>query len=246
MTEQEWLGCTEPQKMVRFLRDKASDRKLRFFACACGWSICPLLKEKQISRKTIEFAERFADGLATRSELHGNAWGKTGSFSGVVMRKAWDAAEYSADHASGMVEMVVRELDREATAIFNSAFEEAYDQQGLRLGEAYQKADAASPADWVEKGRSARKEEQEKQTGFLRDIFGNPFRPARVDPSWMTPTVIAPAQTIYDDRAFDRMPELADALHDAGCDNEKILSHCRGPGPHVRGCWVVDLLLGKK
>jgi hypothetical protein len=54
------------------------------------------------------------------------------------------------------------------------------------------------------------------------------------------------AESIYDHRAFERMPELADALAAAGCSNPEILSHCRGPGPHVRGCWVVDLVLGKE
>ncbi|MCE9561576.1 MAG: hypothetical protein K8U57_05935 [Planctomycetes bacterium] len=79
----------------------------------------------------------------------------------------------------------------------------------------------------------------------MRDIIGNPFRPVVADPSWLTSDVIALAQGIYEDRAFDRMPILADALQDAGCDNEDVLSHCRQPGEHVRGCWAVDLILGK-
>jgi hypothetical protein len=84
------------------------------------------------------------------------------------------------------------------------------------------------------------------QAGLLREIFGPlPFRPMRLDLSLLTPTVVQMAQTIYDDRAFDRMPVLADALVKAGCDNDEILGHCRGPGPHVRGCWVVDLILSK-
>ena len=62
---------------------------------------------------------------------------------------------------------------------------------------------------------------------------------------WNDGTLVRIAQAIYDNRAFDRLPILADALEDAGCDNADILAHCRGPGPHVRGCWVVDLLLGK-
>ncbi len=80
---------------------------------------------------------------------------------------------------------------------------------------------------------------------FLRDIFGNPFRPVTLDPRWLSSTVLDLARTIYDERVWERMPILADALMDASCDNEEILNHCRGEGPHVRGCWVVDLLLGK-
>jgi hypothetical protein len=80
----------------------------------------------------------------------------------------------------------------------------------------------------------------------VRDIFGNPFRPVAVDPSWLTETVVALAEGIYQERAFDRMPILADALEDAGCDDADVLNHCRQPGEHVRGCWVVDLLTGRK
>lgn len=78
---------------------------------------------------------------------------------------------------------------------------------------------------------------------ILRDIVGNPFRSVIADPSWFTSTVLALAQDIYLARAFDRLPILADALQDAGCDSSDILDHLRGPGPHVKGCWVVDLLL---
>jgi hypothetical protein len=84
------------------------------------------------------------------------------------------------------------------------------------------------------------------QCSILRDIFGDPFRPVPVDPSWRSGNVVSLAEAIYADRAFDRLPILADALEDAGCDQADILEHCRGPGPHVRGCWVVDLILGKE
>ena len=79
-----------------------------------------------------------------------------------------------------------------------------------------------------------------------RSHHGNPFRPVTLNPAWLTPKVTTLAQTIYNDRAFDKLPELADALQEAGCDHQDLLSHCRGPGPHVKGCWVVDLLLGKE
>ncbi len=84
------------------------------------------------------------------------------------------------------------------------------------------------------------------QANALRDIFGNPFRPITLNPAWLTSTVLALAQGIYSEKAFDRMPILADALQDAGCDNEDILNHCRQQREHVRGCWVVDLLTGRK
>ena len=80
---------------------------------------------------------------------------------------------------------------------------------------------------------------------LLRCIFGNSFRSLVADVSWITSSVDSLAESIYTDRAFDRLPILADALEAAGCTNADILGHCRGPGPHVRGCWVVDLILGK-
>ncbi len=90
--------------------------------------------------------------------------------------------------------------------------------------------------------------EQFHQANLLRDIFGNPFRPVVADPRWTAwndSLVLKLARAIYDDRAFDRLPVLADALEDAGCADADILSHCRSGGEHVRGCWVLDLLLGK-
>jgi hypothetical protein len=80
----------------------------------------------------------------------------------------------------------------------------------------------------------------------LRDICGNPFRPVPVDPSWLTSDVLALASGIYSEGAFDRMPILADALQDAGYDNDDVLNHCRQPGEHTKGCWAIDLLLGKE
>ncbi|HEV3436425.1 MAG TPA: hypothetical protein VG122_03635 [Gemmata sp.] len=81
---------------------------------------------------------------------------------------------------------------------------------------------------------------------LIRDIFGNPFCPITIDPSWLTSTVVSLASQMYDSRDFSAMPILADALQDAGCDNEDVLNHCRVEGVHVRGCFVVDRLLGKE
>jgi hypothetical protein len=88
--------------------------------------------------------------------------------------------------------------------------------------------------------------ERDAQLELVRDIFGPlPFGSVAFKATWRTSNVRALARGIYADRAFDRLPILADALEDAGCDNADILNHCRGGGEHVRGCWVVDLVLGK-
>jgi hypothetical protein len=82
--------------------------------------------------------------------------------------------------------------------------------------------------------------------GLLRCVFGpDPDRAVTFEPEWLNSTLISLARTIYEDREFDLMPILGDALEEAGCGNEEILRHCRDGGRHVRGCWVVDLILGK-
>ena len=88
--------------------------------------------------------------------------------------------------------------------------------------------------------------EMSRVEAVMRCVVGNPFRPVSFDPAWRTSDVVALARGIYDERAFDRMPILADALQDAGCTNDDILSHCRDIStPHARGCWVVDFILSK-
>jgi hypothetical protein len=95
----------------------------------------------------------------------------------------------------------------------------------------------------------ARQETLALQADLLRELFGNPFRPVTVDPAWLQAndsTVVRLAQVIYEEGRYDDLPIMADALLDAGCQNEDLLEHCRLPREHVKGCWVVDALLGKR
>jgi hypothetical protein len=87
--------------------------------------------------------------------------------------------------------------------------------------------------------------ESERMVTLLHETIGNPFRPVTLNPIWISPIVLALATGIDKEGTFDRMPILADALQDSGCDNHEILNHCRQPSEHVRGCWALDLLLGK-
>jgi hypothetical protein len=94
--------------------------------------------------------------------------------------------------------------------------------------------------------RHAERREGHTLALHLRDIFGNPFRPVSFDPAWRTDTAVSLARGMYDSRELVAMPILADALQDAGCEDEQVLNHCRDANqPHVRGCWVCDLVLGK-
>ncbi len=105
-----------------------------------------------------------------------------------------------------------------------------------------------SSAAWkaAEKAEAEAEAEAEALSQLLRDVVGHPFRPVTVEPRWLTSNVVGLARTIYDDRAHDHLPVLADALMDAGCDVEELLQHCRSEGLHARGCWAVDLLLEKE
>ncbi len=91
----------------------------------------------------------------------------------------------------------------------------------------------------------AEAEELVAQAELVREVFGNPFRQMSIDQSWLTPGVVKLAQTIYDDCAFYLMPELAAELENAGCNHVEVLSHCRERGTHERGCWVLDIMLGR-
>ncbi|VTR91317.1 Uncharacterized protein OS=Sorangium cellulosum (strain So ce56) GN=sce5710 PE=4 SV=1 [Gemmata massiliana] len=212
MTEQEWLVATDPVPMLEFLNGKASDRKVRLFACGCAFRIWEQLPD-DLFTQVILMGERLADGKMDEQELQiaqetaFAAWLDSGVFTDSIEEAAILAARYT--------------LLIPANLSFTSAREAAFSRDAEALAE------------------------QTWQSNCFRDIFGNPFRPTVANPSWLTSTVQALATDIYEDRAFDRLPILADALQDAGCDNADVLDHCRSEGPHVRGCWVIDLLLGK-
>ena len=244
MTEEEWLTCTDPKPMLEFLRGKSNDRKLRLIATACHHRIWHFLNDKTVCRKTIEFAERLADGHATTNELHGRAWGKPGSVFSVVLHEAWDAAENSIQFGAGTAKEAVLRMDPENYKNRQEAFKAAWENH--QLGEAMRIADATMPSEWIATGELAWTKERHGQCIVLRELFGPiPFRSVCLDPSWLTTNVNIVAESIYVSRDFDRLPALADALEEAGCDNQEILPHFRGPVSHIRGCWALDLLLGK-
>jgi len=242
MTEAEWLASTDPEVMLEFLGGEASDRKLRLFAIACCRRVWHLLNDEQ-GQRAVEVGEQCADGLLTVSEAYAIAERLDVFFNyDLVERLAqesgvyWEAislALFSAGLTTGWLnfDQTFKIARNVAGAVACQAV--AHDFGGD--DDAYQKA--AGP--FISAEYAA-------QSPILRDIFTNPFRPVAVDPDWLTPIVLESARTLYEDRAFDRMSELADALETAGCNNADILDHCRGPGPHVRGCWVVDLILGKE
>jgi hypothetical protein len=217
MTEAEWLVSIDPTPMLEFLRGKVSDRKLRLFAVACCHRVWHLLPDER-SRKAVEVAERYADEKAIREEVL------------VALSEAKKVKGFRRQ-----VTGIRHQTPKLAAALSLS----------LNTEQRFLIHVAGNAACLTEEKDKPDAQEQHLQCELLRDIFGNPFRPVAVDRSWLTSTVVSLATGIYEERAFDRLPVLADALQDAGCENQTVLDHCRGPGEHVRGCWVIDLLLGK-
>ena len=242
MTEAEWLACKDPSPMVDHFREgcEGRNRKLRLFGVACCRRLTHLFTDAVV-RKALDASERYADGRISDRTIR--AWNRkaatacesvlSGVLSGTDSEPKWLAY-----HAVALVSVpnkypgyfFAHRSVAEALAEEALLFPKARPASGDRLARAT--ASLAHP---------------------LRDIFGNPFRPVTFDPAWLTPNVVALAQTVYEERELPsghldrtRLTVLADALLDAGCDSADILAHCRSEGPHVRGCWVVDLLLEKE
>jgi hypothetical protein len=212
MTAADWLTSADPHAMLEFLRDsgKASDRKVRLFACGCGRSVWSWFRDER-SGEALRTSERYADGLATRKELK------------AARRAAWEASEpLVAWEAAGL---------RAWEAAVATAWR-------LRCEAMLAPTDAVA---WA--------------CHLLRDLFNFPLVAPRIEPAWLTwggGCVPKLAQAAYEERKLPegtlypaRLAVLADALEEAGCDNRDVLGHLRAPGPHLRGCWALDLLLNK-
>jgi hypothetical protein len=218
ITEAEWESCADPLPMYEALRGQVSERKLRLFGVACCRRLGPLLQDPRILT-ALDVAERYADGAATQIDL--------------------EAALRGAAQAQ-------RAQRRKSLLFAYAAVKDACGPGGLGAAEKTAWAEAAaadSRTTYGDRLRQTRPDLYASLAALLRDVIGNPFRPVSVDQSWLTPAVVQLAQSIYDGQTFDRLPRLADALEEASCTNAEVLGHCREPGTHARGCWVIDGLL---
>jgi hypothetical protein len=229
LTAEEWDACRYPGTMLPHLRT-ADARKLRLFVCACCRRVWDMLFDER-SKRVVEAAEMWADGQMTARalkpiQLAACLAKKPKPFDRTILNRV----NIPKPHDVGMRDYYAARAARSAGIL----------QKTWVINTAWAATHATGDgADVVA--------EQEAQTHLIRDIFGNPFRPpVTFSPKWRTDTAVSLARTMYDSREFSAMPILADALQDAGCDDATILDHCRGTGPHVRGCWVVDLVLGKE
>jgi hypothetical protein len=248
MADATWQTSGDPHKMLGWLRElgrvtrtKAGRRKLRLFACACCrrlWYRLP----SDACRRAVEIIERYADGLADKAEL---AAARTAVRSEVqneerrVLRASGEERARLIITTLRLCEGVVWAADDEAWRAAVQASNWSADTAAVL---------ASGTAHDVSTWAQALPVERRAHCDLLRDVFCNPFKLPAVQPAWLKwnhGTIPGIARGIYDDQAFERLGVLADALEDAGCSDAVILDHCRKPGEHVRGCWLVDLILCK-
>jgi hypothetical protein len=265
MTDAQWLSSTNPHEMLAFLSEmrpkgfaavlckiglrqsKINSRKLLLFACACCRRILPLLVDER-SRRAIETAELYADGLTGKRALHqATKVAKDASVDSVrprVMVGEWQAAAQA--RAAEAVALTLDSADpADEAATWAKEAIRAWAAQGPTNEPApysyvtrKSKTTITPEAAWIAEGIA--------QCDLLYDLIGDPFRPPKLDPAWRAPPVVKLADTIYRERAFSKLPELAKLLEQAGCKCPDILQHCRNNKEHARGCWVLDFVLGKR
>jgi hypothetical protein len=220
--------------MLRFLQStgKGSDRKLRLFACACCRRIGPWLRADRLQR-AVETVESWVDGSPAR-RLQVAACVPAPRAAGGMPQLRLNASRPSAFAAEAV----------HALRLCSTAWDSAV--------ECASNAARAARATTGIRGRAAVRGGVERavQAALVREVFGPlPFRPVPLDEFWLRwngGTVVKVARSIYDEGRFGDLPALANALEEAGCSDTMIIGHCRWPWGHVRGCWVLDLLLGKQ
>jgi hypothetical protein len=226
MTRTQWHKGVALAKMVNFLGERISDRKLQLFAVACCRAALEVFRDEP-SRRAVEVAERYADGLASEEERSAARTAlvhKAAAWACVNSRNVAKAVELCLGHLEHDAVRLL--LTRDASGPLGAAWAEFHVQ--ARFAQV-----AASSCLHTFQGR------------LLREIAGDPFQPVRFDPAWRTPEAIEMARAIYVARDFDQMPYLWDALEEAGCTDLVVRRHLMEPGLHVRGCWALDLVMGK-
>jgi hypothetical protein len=268
MIDSEWLECTDPTLMLHFVRGKASDRKLRLFALACCYRIKHLLTDP-VGMQAVEIAERIAEREAAGVPLDDftdKVWNRAFQYiDGFRTERDSSIAYHSTAAAYDLLPPVLPPtfdssdlqsdlLDTDKLAAWvDTIASPSPDLLDTPTQVAWAVANALRKSDDDVVREEVFHQELKDQLPLLRDIVGNPFRRVSFNLVWQTPTVTNIAQAAYEERALPsgeldpaRLAVLSDALEEAGCNDANILGHLRSPGPHVRGCWAVDLLLGKE
>jgi hypothetical protein len=244
MTEREWRACDDPEAMLGFLSRRATARKRRLFVCACARRLWHLLTED--ARRSVEAGERFADGRAEVQEMWDvsrNVY-EEARVAGRGRSPAGFVAQYTCFHMlkGADVAHVARTAVR---AMVESLVDDGGLTEKIHAGYAINMAESRRLDRVAVKEVAHEAAERAALAGLLRCLFA-PFRGAAKKPARPRGAAVDLAREIYESRAFERLPALADALTEAGGADPAAVAHCREPGEHALGCWVLDLALGKK
>ncbi|WP_020475919.1 hypothetical protein [Zavarzinella formosa] len=255
MTEDDWLNGDDWQGMLAFMRGKLSKREHTLYVCAGLRQIWDLLYHDD-SRIAVGMAEREADGWKPDKDEGFRYWLRAEEATYCDMYcnpRLIIELKGNGNHYSAVERLLELKVFAESDIIVGE--EQIGDHQMIsRLSNAahiawyclYKFEDGGFNNQLTDR---LMRESRWPGVWLIREIFGNPFRNVMIRPEWLAwdgGAIPAIAEGIYDERAFNRLPILADALEDAGCDEAAILDHCRQPGNHARGCWVIDLLLGRR
>jgi hypothetical protein len=252
MKPAEWRSSSDPSAMLAFLAGKVSERKLRLFACACCRRIWHLLPEED-SRRAVEAAERYADGLLTLEELsRAEAASKQVTWTAVETAYAgWGAPVGETIRSNWIAVWAACAAENAAEPLPGADMPPSLAARTAQVA-SWACAVAGQRACWnnLDVGpQDARPESEEAcQCFLLRDLFGDTARTPDLRPDWLrwhNGCVVALARSIYEERRYEEIPILGDALQDAGCDAAEVLEHCRPGRWHVRGCWLLDAILGR-
>jgi hypothetical protein len=240
MTEEEWRACDDPCSMLGLLDGTASARKLRLFAVACCLDICDLFPTG-VDRKLFDIAEQYANGELGLGVLElVNEYERSVGYGGHCVMAA-----HAAIHPVPLI--AARNALLACSKMLSEHAVSAVAGHFVRGEPVFVLPKEEWDPTWLFAEEAAQLAANKRFAVLACDIFGNPFRSATFSADWRTSTAVALASQMYESRDFGAMPILADALQDAGCTNDDILNHCRDPKQvHVRGCWVVDLVLGKE
>ena len=241
MTETEWLTSEDPVRVIGSLLGRVSRRKACYFNLICCRDLTQSWTHPVIERRLIQFEADLEGGHVSDID-HEECSDASSRLVSEILRDEADLFDRFWHQSPGVV---VDAAKRYLAAALVDIIEVTLDDEahwGWIRDEVY----CPEPTTFGQLAGNLQLDLYRRNLPSLRCIVGNPYRPVRLDSDWLTSTVVDLARGIYDERAFDRMPILADALQEAGCENTDILDHCRGTGPHVRGCWVVDLVLGKQ
>lgn len=237
----EWATADLP-KLLELAAGRVTDRQFRLFNCWCGRVVRPYLKDRR-SQMALRLAEFFTDQPDRETPPTAAIEAARQAVRDLEARAGAEAAGDRVERPHTVAALIAQ------LALWNDLPNGGVWSVSLCTSHVVEWANATPgenrEAPFLTRTAGVRGVHARRQAAAFRDLVPDPARPIALDPRWRTADVVGLARAIHVDQAFHLMPILSDALLDAGCDDETVLGHCRSGGPHVRGCWLIDRLLGR-